>query len=516
MKELDEIKQRIAEGKTKTSISQFRDFIESKSFDKRVETRAYYDKVILVSGRYSAIENEIRLGIIKKEDELVQRNRINNDLIQLVNQFPKVSDNTPVASGESISQRVKNISAQNEFKYDVFLSFSSKDKEAAISLYESLVGYGLRVFISSEYFKQNVGSSFQREIEYALRHSRSFLLFWTDNAKQSKWVEIEYMAFFQEFYMREGSERKFYIFRPENNFGVSLPLFLRQLQFTSSSRELIFSIIKEEEARINQAKEKQQTEEANKAQAQQEAQQQEAAEKAKAEKERKQKEEAARLKAEEEKRKQEEAAKAKVEEERKKQEAAAKAKAERERKRKAKKAKAKTEADKQREEYEAREQAEREQQEKLIAAKKKKHEDKRKADWERAKKQDTIESYGAFISKYGSGKFIPTAKKNLNLAKSTKKRRDAITKKAYQSNKTSNKKTASSSDGPNIFITILKFLLVSAFGAFIIAVGINLIIYLIEYFTGWNYPGGTWDYIIGVGAIVFSMINTALNIDDLD
>ena len=317
MKELDEIKQRIAEGKTKISISQFRDFIESKSFDKRVETRAYYDKVILVSGRYSAIENEIRLGIIRKEDELVERNRINNDLLQLVNQFPKVSDNTPVPGGESITKRVKNISDQNEFKYDVFLSFSSKDREAAIQLYESLVGYGLQVFISSEYFKKNIGASFQREIEYALKHSRSFLLYWTDNARQSKWVEIEYMAFFQEFYMKEGSDRKFYIFRPETSSHVELPLFLRQIQFTSHSRELIFSIIEKEEARIKAAQDKQGLKEKAKLEAEQEL---------------KRRESAAKLKAEAEKKQQEEAAKAKAEKERKQQEAVAKAKKEQEKK----------------------------------------------------------------------------------------------------------------------------------------------------------------------------------------
>ena len=81
------------------------------------------------------------------------------------------------------------------FDYDVFLSFASLNEGLARPLWEQLSHSGLRVFWSDETLKKNVGESWYSVISKSLKSSKHLVLLWSEEAEQSKFVELEYSRF---------------------------------------------------------------------------------------------------------------------------------------------------------------------------------------------------------------------------------------------------------------------------------------------------------------------------------
>lgn len=126
-----------------------------------------------------------------------------------------------------------------EVKYDVFLSFSSKDSEIARRTWESLTSEGVRVFWSDETLKSNAGKSFVSEIEDALLKSNHFILLCTKNSMSSPWVREEYESFFSHCYLRSDKERRLVIYAEEVLNTDDLPLMLRNIQQINNPDDLI-------------------------------------------------------------------------------------------------------------------------------------------------------------------------------------------------------------------------------------------------------------------------------------
>lgn len=125
------------------------------------------------------------------------------------------------------------------FDFDVFISFSNKDEYIVRPLWQNLSLCGLRVFWSNEGLKKEAGKNWSRIIEKALEKSRHFLLICTENSMSSNYVELEYRAFHDQFYL-SGNGLRLFIIKPENNYKVSsLPLFLKQIQVENSVENLI-------------------------------------------------------------------------------------------------------------------------------------------------------------------------------------------------------------------------------------------------------------------------------------
>jgi hypothetical protein len=129
--------------------------------------------------------------------------------------------------------------ADIDIKYDVFLSFSSKDKERAEKIWASLKSNGLNVFWSDESLKKNTGQSFFANIENALLRSNHFTLLYTTNALESSWVREEYESFFSNCYLPSKKERRLIIYSEEQIIRENLPLFLRNIQTTDNISDLI-------------------------------------------------------------------------------------------------------------------------------------------------------------------------------------------------------------------------------------------------------------------------------------
>jgi hypothetical protein len=81
----------------------------------------------------------------------------------------------------------------DEFKYDVFLSHSSKDKAVVCPIAERLRKDGLKVWFDEWVLKP--GDSIPAKIEEGLEHSRVLVLCLSANAFGSDWAQLESHTF---------------------------------------------------------------------------------------------------------------------------------------------------------------------------------------------------------------------------------------------------------------------------------------------------------------------------------
>lgn len=124
------------------------------------------------------------------------------------------------------------------FEYDVFLSYSEKEKDYAKKIFQKMESTGLRVFWSKKILKKNIGESWFNQIEYSLMKSKHFVLICSPLSVKSEWVKAEYETFHNECYMKNNKERKLIILKG-NNFNMSLvPGLLKRLQIAESIDEI--------------------------------------------------------------------------------------------------------------------------------------------------------------------------------------------------------------------------------------------------------------------------------------
>jgi TIR domain len=81
----------------------------------------------------------------------------------------------------------------DDFKYDVFLSHSSKDKAVVRAVAERLRADGLRVWLDEWELKP--GDSIPAKIEEGLKHSRVLVLCMSAHAFGSEWAQLESHTF---------------------------------------------------------------------------------------------------------------------------------------------------------------------------------------------------------------------------------------------------------------------------------------------------------------------------------
>ncbi|HQU85481.1 MAG TPA: toll/interleukin-1 receptor domain-containing protein, partial [Pyrinomonadaceae bacterium] len=82
--------------------------------------------------------------------------------------------------------------SQEEFKYDVFLSHSSKDKAVIRELAERLKADGVRVWFDEWIIKP--GDAIGIKINRGLEQSRVLVLAISANASESDWVTFEHQS----------------------------------------------------------------------------------------------------------------------------------------------------------------------------------------------------------------------------------------------------------------------------------------------------------------------------------
>lgn len=92
-----------------------------------------------------------------------------------------------------IEKRSQDISLSSiGYVNDVFISYSRKDEDIALNLYNSLVDRGLKVWFDNESIPK--GKDWEKEIELGIRQSRLFVPILSKNVEQESFVPHEYRS----------------------------------------------------------------------------------------------------------------------------------------------------------------------------------------------------------------------------------------------------------------------------------------------------------------------------------
>lgn len=141
------------------------------------------------------------------------------------------------AADEELKNRI--VAQQNtNFAYDLFLSFSNKNKPEVEKTAATLRQYGLRVFVSNDSLAESIGKSFSDQINHALENSQHFVLLCTPEAMASKWVKAEHESFFNHCYELTHN-RRFFILKGSNFQDKLLPFTYRSLQYAENATDIV-------------------------------------------------------------------------------------------------------------------------------------------------------------------------------------------------------------------------------------------------------------------------------------
>jgi uncharacterized protein (TIGR02145 family) len=394
------------------------------------------EALLINSGKLNGLIHDQNLGILSFEEAKITKAEVQKAILYVIDQLPdtvfefeKYSENKADFSRTEQSRLREGVKllkeTQSDFEFDIFLSFSSKDRDEARKIWEKLRGYGLQVFLSDEALKIDIGTSFSDKIQYALYNSRHLVLLCTPDAMQSNYVKIETDAFFNQFFIKsQVGQRRLIILKGKGFEMEQLPLFYKSLQLAESVEQIIDAlvnktIIEQKEIEKNQQDEelkmrkkleeieylKQQEWEALEAEAIEEF-------------ERLKKEEQQRLEKEKELR---QIQIAKEKERKEKEEKERKATEENERLKKEKEEREKLEKENELKEMQAaKERKEKEERETAIAEEKKRREQElqvRQADWDKCREINALFAYETFVSNYQDGLYIEEAKAEIEKIK---------------------------------------------------------------------------------------------------
>ncbi|AEE54306.1 SUMF1/EgtB/PvdO family nonheme iron enzyme [Haliscomenobacter hydrossis] len=204
----EEIKKFIAEDQTTEVLDQLLALVNAYLLvHPKDQTASKIQHVLLVNaGKFRGLNQERVLGILKREDEQTTTAQVQAAMLYVIEELPEKVWQTKTESDKT------SVPHSEDFDFDIFLSFSSKDRESARLIWEMLRGLGFRIFLSDEALKAHAGMSFLDRIDWALRRSQHFLLLCTPTAVQSQWVKLECETFFTRFHLAKPSQRRFFIF----------------------------------------------------------------------------------------------------------------------------------------------------------------------------------------------------------------------------------------------------------------------------------------------------------------
>ena len=79
----------------------------------------------------------------------------------LTNPLPKFGNGSSLQTLSYKSQLIENVELlhkqQTKFEYDIFICFSTKERELARQIWETLRGFCLRIFVSDDDLQNKVG-----------------------------------------------------------------------------------------------------------------------------------------------------------------------------------------------------------------------------------------------------------------------------------------------------------------------------------------------------------------------
>jgi hypothetical protein len=131
---------------------------------------------------------------------------------------------------------------REDYEHDVFISYCHEDEKKAQFLYDKMRELNLRVFFSEE--KLRIGDDFPAEVQKALMNSQHFVLYYSQNAANSKWVTKEWELFYASCYIKDQYQRKMFVLLGDSCTNAIVPVLLQNLHNTTSSERLITEVAK--------------------------------------------------------------------------------------------------------------------------------------------------------------------------------------------------------------------------------------------------------------------------------
>lgn len=133
---------------------------------------------------------------VMKSDVVVRENA-EESLKQFMGQLETFYQENPTEVIKRIKNDIEKRSQDSPlsmvgYTYDVFISYSRKDEDVALNLYNSLVGEGLKVWFDNESIPK--GKDWEKEIELGIRQSRLFVPILSKNVEQESFVPHEYRS----------------------------------------------------------------------------------------------------------------------------------------------------------------------------------------------------------------------------------------------------------------------------------------------------------------------------------
>lgn len=239
----DQLRQWIAENRFVDALPPLQRAVDgyAQAHPQLPSLRGFSDAVLQRQGQFNGIQQNKILGILESNEEQALLDDLRRGLLLLLDQLPADFWNywqqhqaQQQSEREQLQARLQQLQQDAAFEFDIFLSYSTKDRSEAHPVWEQLRGYGLRVFLSDEALKYKVGTSFSDKIQWALAHSRHYVLLATPHALQSDFVHTEGTTFFDQFYIKNKENRRFIILKGQGFNAEQLPIFWRSLQFADT------------------------------------------------------------------------------------------------------------------------------------------------------------------------------------------------------------------------------------------------------------------------------------------
>jgi len=79
--------------------------------------------------------------------------------------------------------------SKNNYNYTAFISYSSLDRGWALKLADALTSENIGIFIDRQ--RLEAGKPWEKQLSKAVEESQHFIVLWSNNAKQSDWVNRE-------------------------------------------------------------------------------------------------------------------------------------------------------------------------------------------------------------------------------------------------------------------------------------------------------------------------------------
>jgi len=252
----DTLKQFISDNRlnetVKNLVFQLNEFLDKNKNDIDYEPiRKLSDALIINSGKLNGLEHDKIIGILDRETQRITTAEVQNAVLYIIDQLPKQFWNYRNTTNELSykSQLIEGVELlhqqQTQFEYDLFICFSTKDREFAKPVWETLRGYGLRVFVSDEDLQSTVGFSFLDKIDFALSGSQHLVLLASSNALNSVYVRDEYQAFYNDCHVKNPNIRLLIVFKLDNFQITQLPRILRNKQIATNPEQIVLTLVKE-------------------------------------------------------------------------------------------------------------------------------------------------------------------------------------------------------------------------------------------------------------------------------